>query len=304
MSNEWFIIANGLSNSGKTVSFLERVIKKLQDEKIQYNLNLTAKSGDEINLVKKAASIGCNKILAIGGDGTVQKVVAGIILQKSISLEKMTFALIPSGTGNDWAKSKNISSNLTRCIRVLKSGKINTQDVGVAIITANNKKKIRYFVTYSGLGFDSFMLSRIDKYKRLGKLSYLVCAIMNFVKFQNIAVKVVTSKTEIETSVFLLGVGICKFTGGGMQLIKNPAGNNGLLNITIAQEFSKFDIIRNFFNLFNGSIFKERKVLTLVDDVVKISAKKGDLVCQGDGEIFGAGKIEYSIIKKGLRYLS
>ena len=304
MSNEWFIIANGLSNSGKTVSFLEGVIKKLQDEKIQYNLNLTAKSGDEINLVKKAASIGCNKILAIGGDGTVQKVVAGIILQKSISLEKMTFALIPSGTGNDWAKSKNIPSNLTGCIRVLKSGKINTQDVGAAIITGNNKKKIRYFVTYSGVGFDSFMLSRIDKYKRLGKLSYLVCAIMNFAKFQNIAVKIVTSKTEIETSVFLLGVGICKFTGGGMQLIKNPAGNNGLLNITIAQEFSKFDIIRNFFNLFNGSIFKDRKVLTLVDDVVKISAKKGDLVCQGDGEIFGAGKVDYSVIENGLRYLS
>ena len=304
MSNEWFIIANGLSNSGKTVSFLEGVIKKLQDEKIQYNLNLTAKSGDEINLVKKAASIGCNKILAIGGDGTVQKVVAGIILQKSISLEKMTFALIPSGTGNDWAKSKNIPSNLTGCIRVLKSGKINTQDVGAAIITGNNKKKIRYFVTYSGVGFDSFMLSRIDKYKRLGKLSYLVCAIMNFAKFQNIAVKIVTSKTEIETSVFLLGVGICKFTGGGMQLIKNPAGNNGLLNITIAQEFSKFDIIRNFFNLFNGSIFKERKVFTLTDSEVKISAKNGDLVCQGDGEIFGAGKIDYSVIKKGLRYLS
>ena len=216
----------------------------------------------------------------------------------------MTFALIPSGTGNDWAKSKNISSNLTRCIRVLKSGKINTQDVGVAIITANNKKKIRYFVTYSGLGFDSFMLSRIDKYKWLGKLSYLVCAIMNFVKFQNIAVKVVTSKTEIETSVFLLGVGICKFTGGGMQLIKNPAGNNGLLNITIAQEFSIFDIIRNIFNIYNGSIFKERKVLTLTDSEVKISAKNGVLLCQGDGEIFGSGKIDYSVIKKGLRYLS
>ena len=49
---------------------------------------------------------------------------------------------------------------------------------------------------------------------------------------------------EIETKIFLLGVGICKFTGGGMQLIKNPAGNDGLLNITIAQEFSKFDVIK------------------------------------------------------------
>ena len=89
-----------------------------------------------------------------------------------------------------------------------------------------------------------------------------------------------------------------------MRLIKNPKGNDGLLNITIAQEFSKFDIIRNFFNLFNGSIFKERKVLTLTDNKVKISAKNGDLVCHGDGEIFGAGKVDYSVIKKGLRYLS
>ena len=127
---------------------------------------------------------------------------------------------------------------------------------------------------------------------------------MNFLKFQNIAVKILTSKTEINTNVFLLGIGMCKYTGGGMQLIKNPKGNDGLLNITIAQEFSKFDIIRNFFNLFNGSIFKERKVLTLKDSEVKISAKNSDLVCQGDGEIFGAGKIDYSVIKKGLRYLS
>ena len=304
MSNEWFIIANVLSNSGKTKSIIDKVLKKLNDEKIKHILNLTTNSGHEIDLVKKATKNGYNKILAIGGDGTVQKVVAGIVLQRSISLEKMVFALIPSGTGNDWAKSKNISSNLRGCAIALKSGKIKTQDVGVATIKNGCKTKIRYFVTYSGVGFDSFMLSKIDKYKWLGKLSYLACAIMNFFKFQNIAVKIMTSKAEIETNVFLLGIGICKFTGGGMQLIKNPIGNDGLLNITIAQEFSKFDVIRNFFNLFNGSIFKERKVLTLTDNKVKISAKNGDLVCHGDGEIFGAGKVDYSVIKKGLRYLS
>ena len=304
MSNEWFIIANKLSNSGKAISVIDKVVKKLKVEKIKHSLNLTINSGDEIDLVKSATKNGYNKILAIGGDGTVQKVVAGIVMQQSISLKKMVFALIPSGTGNVWAKSKKISSNLDECVETLKSNEIKTQDVGVATIKSADKKRIRYFITYSGVGFDSFMLSKIDKYKWLGKLSYLVCAIMNFFKFQNIAVKIITSNNEINTNVFLLGIGICKFTGGGMQLIKNPKGNDGLLNITIAQEFSKFDIIRNFFNLFNGSIFKERKVLTLTDSEVKISAKNGDLVCQGDGEIFGAGKIDYSVIKKGLRYLS
>ena len=304
MFDGWFIIANPFSNSGKTARVIQLVLEKLKSNLINYRIKPTECSGDEIRIVEEATLAGYNKILAIGGDGTVQKVVAGITIQKNIPVEKMIFGLIPSGTGNDWAKSKQIPSNIIEAVDVLISGSINEQDVGVAKITNSSGVKTRYFVTYSGVGFDSFMLKRIEDYKWLGKLSYLVCAIMNFSKYKNVALKVVTSKTEIETKVFLLGVGICKYTGGGMQLIKNPKGNDGLLNITIAQEFSKFDIIRNFFNLFNGSIFKERKVLTLLDSSLKIHAKNGDLVCQGDGEIFGVGKIEYSVIKKGLRYLS
>ena len=303
MFDSWFIIANPFSNSGKTSEIIDLVVKKLQSNLISHQIRLTERSGDEIGFVKEATQAGYNKILAIGGDGTVQKVVAGITIQKNIPTEKMIFGLIPSGTGNDWAKSKNIPLNVSDAINLLINGSINEQDVGVAKIVGGSETKTRYFVTYSGVGFDSFMLEKIKNYKWLGKLSYLVCAIMNFTKYKNVALELVTSKTKIDASVFLLGVGICKYTGGGMQLIKNPKGNDGLLNITIAQEFSKFDIIRNFFNLFNGSIFKEHKVLTLVDSSLKIRAKNGSLVCQGDGEIFGAGKIEYSVIKKGLRYL-
>ena len=147
MSNEWFIIANKFSNSGKAVSVINKVVKKLREEKIKHSLNLTISSGDEIDLVKRATKNGYNKILAIGGDGTVQKVVAGIVMQQSISLKKMVFALIPSGTGNDWAKSKNISSKLNECVETLKGGKIKTQDVGVATIKSANEKKTRYFIT-------------------------------------------------------------------------------------------------------------------------------------------------------------
>ena len=304
MSDGWFIIANPYSNSGKTAGLIDLVKDRLESNSISYQIRATKYSGDEISIVEEATLSGYYKILTIGGDGTVQKVVAGITIQKNIPTEKIIFGLIPSGTGNDWAKSKKIPSDVSKAVDVLINGSINEQDVGVAKIVGKSGIKIRYFVTYSGVGFDSFMLKKIEAYKWLGKFSYLVCAIMNFAKYKNIPLKLITSKTEIEAEVFLLGIGICKYTGGGMRLIKNPKGNDGLLNITIAQEFSKFDIIRNFFNLFNGSIFKQRKVLTLLDSSAKICAKNGDLVCQGDGEIFGVGKIEYSVIKQGLRYLS
>ena len=304
MHNEWFIIANPNSNSGKTSGVIEKVLEELGKQMIAYRLNLTTHSGEEIKLVEQATMSGFNKILAIGGDGTVQKIVAGIVMQQNMDNSKIVFALIPCGTGNDWAKSKGLSKDIVKSVKILNTGKIQSQDVGVAKIKNGKTEKTRYFVTYSGVGFDSFMLTKIDSYKWLGKFSYLICALMNFLRYKNIDLKVATPKNVINTKIFLLGFGICKYTGGGMQLIKDPAGNDGNLNITIAQEFSKIDIIRNFFNLFNGSIFKERKVLTLVDKTAKISSKSADLVCQGDGEIFGAGKIEYSVVNKGLRYLS
>ena len=304
MHNKWFAIANPKSGAGKSESLMNRVEAELSKNHIEFELYKTSVSGDEIMLVKKATSLGYRKILCIGGDGTIQKIVAGIQIQKNIPKENVLFGLVPLGTGNDWAKSKGISLKMSECIPFLNSGKIKTQDVGLANIKANEKEIKRYFITYSGVGFDSFMLKKIQSYKWLGKFSYLFCALMNFMNYKNIEVEIETDDAKINSKVFLLGVGLCKFTGGGMQLIKTPAGSSGQLNMTIAQDLSKTEIIKIFFSLFNGGVFKKRKILTLSSEKILIVAKNTVLTCQGDGEIFGAGKVSYSVVKKGLHYIS
>ena len=50
-------------------------------------------------------------------------------------------------------------------------------------------------------------------------------------------------------------------------------------------------------------IFNERKVLTLKANKLTIHAKNKPICCQGDGEIFGGGKIEYSVRKKALQFI-
>ena len=304
MHNKWFAIANPKSRAGKSEGLLNRVEALLIKNQIDFELHKTSVAGDEIMLVEKATSLGYRKILCIGGDGTIQKIVAGIQIQKNIPKENVLFGLVPLGTGNDWAKSKGISLKISESIPFLNSGKIKTQDVGLANIKANEKEIKRYFITYSGVGFDSFMLKKIQSYKWLGKFSYLFCALMNFMNYKNIEVEIETDDAKINSKVFLLGVGLCKFTGGGMQLIKTPAGSSGQLNMTIAQDLSKTEIIKIFFSLFNGGVFKKRKILTLSSEKILIVAKNTVLTCQGDGEIFGAGKVSYSVVKKGLRYIS
>ena len=88
-----------------------------------------------------------------------------------------------------------------------------------------------------------------------------------------------------------------------MQIIKNPAGNNGLLNLTVAHDFTKIDIIKNFFNLFNGAIFNDRKVLTVVDSEIEMVSKTGFLTCHGDGEIFGSGNLTFFVLKKQITHI-
>ena len=304
MHNKWFAIANPKSRAGKSEGLLNRVEALLIKNQIDFELHKTSVAGDEIMLVEKATSLGYRKILCIGGDGTIQKIVAGIQIQKNIPKENILFGLVPLGTGNDWAKSKGISLKISESIPFLNSGKIKVQDVGLANIKTSEKEIKRYFITYSGVGFDSFMLKKIQSYKWLGKFSYLFCALMNFMNYKNIEVEIETDDAKINSRVFLLGVGLCKFTGGGMQLIKTPAGTNGQLNMTIAQDLSKMEIIKIFFSLFNGGVFKKRKILTLSSEKILIVAKNTVLTCQGDGEIFGAGKVSYSVVKKGLRYIS
>ena len=95
MHNKWFAIANPKSRSGKSEGLLNRVEAMLSKNQIEFELHKTSVSGDEIILVEKATSLGYRKILCIGGDGTIQKIVAGIQIQKNIPKENILFGLVP-----------------------------------------------------------------------------------------------------------------------------------------------------------------------------------------------------------------
>ena len=303
MSRGWAVIINPQSRAGATKKKIATIKRVLERNKIAFSLYKTQDAGDELNVVKRVVKEGFKKIICVGGDGTLQKIIAGIQLQKTCSPKEIIVGIIPLGTGNDWAKSIEIPLDIEKAIEKIKQGKTKKRDLGVVLIKKKKKIKKRYFVNYSGVGFDSFMLNKLQPYKWLGKYAYLVCSIANFWFYKNSLVSVRGNKFNLSKKVFLCGVGISKYTGGGMQIIKSPKGNNGLLNLTVAYDFTKTDIIKNFFNLFNGSIFNDRKVLTMLDDEIKMSSKNDVLTCQGDGEIFGSGNLTFSVLKKQITHI-
>jgi diacylglycerol kinase family enzyme len=73
-----------------------------------------------VELVEKAVQTGYRQILAVGGDGTNNEVVNGIMRQKEVPSHAITYALLPIGTGNDWIRTHGIPKDVGEWLAMWK----------------------------------------------------------------------------------------------------------------------------------------------------------------------------------------
>ena len=302
-TNRWFVIVNPNAGSGKGKELWGKIKTELDAVGLIFDYVFSEYAGHETVLSKTAVLGGYAQIISVGGDGTIQKVVNGIYSQERLSPKQIVLGVIPCGTGNDWIKTHNIPLNYKKAAQVIVSRKTKAQDLGKIQISGTENKTL-YFINYAGSGFDCFVLSRLHHYKRFGSFSYFLSAIINFIRFKNLKINVVLDSTSIEANAFLLGIGLCSFTGGGMRLTKNADPFDGLFDITIAQDFTKVDIIKNLPRLFNGKLFKDKKVFTHTSKTIRVSSGNNGVLSQADGELLEKGCLAYSIVPGGLRYCS
>ena len=302
-TNRWFVIVNPNAGAGKGKELWGKIKNELHSGGLIFDYAFSEYAGHEAVLSKTAVLGGYTQMISVGGDGTIQKVVNGFYLQEKLSPKQIVLGVVACGTGNDWIKTHNIPLNYKKAVQVIVNKKIKAQDLGKIQISGTENKTL-YFINYAGSGFDCFVLSQLHHYKRFGPFSYFLCAIINFMHFKNLKINVVLDSTSIEANAFLLGIGLCSFTGGGMRLTKNADPFDGLFDITIAQDFTKVDIIKNLPRLFNGRLFKDKKVFTHTSKTIRVSSGNKGVLSQADGELLEKGCLVYSVVPGGLRYCS
>tara|TARA_R110002095_G_scaffold92377_3_gene80696 strand:- start:1859 stop:2539 length:681 start_codon:yes stop_codon:yes gene_type:complete len=222
--------------------------------------------------------------------------------QNDVPSADINVGVIPIGTGNDWIKTHNIPLGFEAAIKLIKKGNLATQDIGKIVIQNSTSQPV-YFNNLVGVGFDGFVVSKIEKYKHLGTLAYLYGTLASLFSFKNFESTVHINSEVISGKTLMFLVGLCTYYGGGMQLTKNPDPFDGLLDVTIAQDLGKFEIIKNLMKLFNGTITNYKKVITLKTESVTIQInQKNAPYIQADGEIIGMGNIEVTIIKKAVSF--
>jgi YegS/Rv2252/BmrU family lipid kinase len=302
--NTWLIILNPTSGNGSGKRKWPVIKELLELNKFDFDYFFTEYSKHGCLLIQNAIKKGYRKVICIGGDGTLHNIINGIMNQNIVPSNLMTVGVIPIGTGNDWVKTHGISKDIKNAILTIKKGKAKTQDIGKITLWEHSGKPI-YFMNLSGIGFDGYVVSKVEKYKKFGSMAYLVGAFFGLLSFKNFNSIVTVNSERVSGRTLMVLIGLCQFSGGGMQLTKTADPFDGLFDVSIAKNFTKFDIIKNLMNLFNGKIVNHKKVETFKSTSIKIEMEKQDIpYIQADGELIGRGSFSISIIPKSFAFYS
>jgi YegS/Rv2252/BmrU family lipid kinase len=302
MTNKWYVVINPTSGNGAAKKKWPAIYTELNHQNFNFEYAFTTYAKHSIVLIQNALKQGYTKLICVGGDGTIHNFVNAVLSLNLKNINDIKIGIIPIGTGNDWVKTYNISKNYKEAIKTIKAEKTIFQDIGKIQITDN--KKIIYFNNLAGIGFDGYVVNKVHRYKNLGFLAYFFGAIVSLTSYKRSNLKISLNNTVIKSKTLMLLIGLCKYSGGGMQLTQNPDATDGLFDITFVESITLFTILTHIKGLFNGSITKLNCVKNFKSTTISIYVLDSqETYIQADGEIIGSGNFSVSILPKALQFI-
>jgi YegS/Rv2252/BmrU family lipid kinase len=252
-----------------------------------------------IALAREAAAAGYRKYLAIGGDGTLNEVLNGVLRSDALSSTEITLGLLPVGRGNDWARTHRLPRDYARAADLLARQRSLPHDVGIAESLSAGGAPPRYFLNMAGVGFDAHVVARTPS-DRWGALSYLAALPASYATYRPRELSVsADGRTSLDT-VFVVFAALGRYCGGGMHIAPRAATDDGMFDVVIVENVGKWELACNLWRLFDGSIAQYPKVRTLRTRALEISGRE-PVPVQADGELLPQTPVRLSVLPHGVR---
>ncbi len=191
----------------------------------------TSEPGAARRLAKQAVAAGCRRLVAAGGDGTLNEVLNGL----APDFGRAEVALVPAGTGNDLARSLGLPEPTDEALAVLAAG--HTRALDLARLDDGGGAS-RYFANASAGGFSGEVDERMDEQVKAawGPLSYLRSAVAALPELEPYRTTLVLEpgtpeEERLELALVNLVVANGRFVAGGVAIAPEASTDDGLLDL-------------------------------------------------------------------------
>ncbi len=284
-------IVNRTAGKGKCERLWPQIESYLQSLGLYPEVHFTKGAGDAINLAQKAASNGVSAVLSVGGDGTLNEVVNGLVGYPDIAL-----GIIPAGSGNDFIRSLGVNSKdwQTACQKIAQ-GKTKLIDLG--------QINGRYFINVAGVGFDATVVNCANTWGKAhfpSSLAYVAAVLKTLSEFRATNITIKLDDQVVEDIGWLVVVASGQYFGGGMWIAPEADLHDGYFDVCVLGDLSKPAFLRAFPSIFSGKHLQHPAIKLYRARQVTVQADRPMLV-QADGEVIAKTPISFTVRPSGLR---
>jgi len=291
------LIINPIANKGGAAALIPAIQAELDKYHVDYDIDMTQYPWHAAEITKRAIAEGFTTVVAIGGDGTVNEVLNGIMLAQKEGLGTARMGVIPIGRGNDFSFSMGVPQTISESCAALAAGETRTIDVG--FLKGGLYPEGRYFGNGVGVGFDAMVGFIASQGKLTGFMGYLVAAIKTIYLFFPAPVMEIVFDGETLTAPALM-VSIMNGIrmGGGFMMAPKGISNDGLFDLTIARAVSRMETFKLIPRFIKGNQESHPAIHMKKSAKVVVRALEGALPVHADGETIcvECGEIEVDIL--------
>jgi YegS/Rv2252/BmrU family lipid kinase len=295
-SNCWLVIVNPASGRPDGGFGWRRLEHILQAAGVSFDAVHTQHPGHGETLARKALDDGRRHILAVGGDGSVNEIVHGIMTAGLADTREVTLAVAPTGTGNDWARSLGIGRNPNEIARAVVTGRTMLHDVGAIDFPASGER--RWFINVAGAGYDAWVTERVPR-PVPSAFTYLRIALAGLVRYRSPLFRITADGEQVEGRLLLAFVANARYCGNRMNVAPAALMDDGRFDLLAVQELSLLQVLPKLGKLYGGRILGDPAVRHLRAATVRIETDP-PVAVQADGQIVGPTPAEFSLRPRAL----
>jgi diacylglycerol kinase (ATP) len=241
------IIVNPAAGSGRAARLLPWIRERL-DRRRDVDLLVTTRGGQAEEVAARAAADGRDRVVAVGGDGTIQEVVNGVLGAGAST----SVGIVPVGSGNDLARSLGLPSDPAEAWTLAIGRATRRIDAAVAV---NGVGQRRWFASAGGIGFDAQVAAAMSSRRgwQSGRVGYLLTTLTELRRFDNRHLQIVLDGELVERRALLVAIANGPYYGGGMRIAPDAAPDDGWLDLCVVGDVSRLTAIRELPNLYRGT---------------------------------------------------
>ena len=252
-----------------------------------------------MELAREAADGGAELVVAVGGDGTMNETVNGL-LRAGRSAE---LATLPIGTGMDFVRTYGIPKRFEDAVRVAVDGRTREIDaVRVRFRTWGGDEEERYCANVGSVGMSGAVAQRANGMSKAlgGKVTFFYALVRVFATWQNSEVRVRWEDGTRAGPMHDVVVANGQWHGGGMWLAPEAEPDDGLLDVLFFGDLTRPDFARSAHRVYRGTHLTHPKVDLVKTPWVEVESNE-TLPIELDGEQPGTTPVRFEVVPHALR---